>query len=200
MARDVLSTIRTEATIRFYFAGFAALLLLATFLLTASGCSESYEVLSRRDLDQAPAIVEVIRDNIGYSRGQLLFITVPTIQGKVRVTRGAAQVLAVFGDDQRWHAPESGLPEMIASIDYRFPSSTQLMGGKLRLSQNLGMREKLDRPYQNVIWLRVGKRGDWIITEVAFETDPITVRTAAYRVVERGYTLILESGALLKVK
>ncbi|MHA1568028.1 MAG: hypothetical protein ACTSXZ_01040 [Alphaproteobacteria bacterium] len=177
-------------------------LLLAAFgllLFAPAGCSKQVDVLEKKDIDKLPALVQVVRRNLGYQLDDLLLVLIPTLEEKVRVTRTSAEVI-VYLRKNKWLAPAEGQQAELLSIDYRFPTISEIERDGIYIRSSLGLRERVQGQRADVLWFRVGQQHSMINTEIAFDTQPVTVHKATYYPADNGFTAILEAAATLKIR
>jgi len=174
-------------------------LCVAALGVSVLGCAPKLEVLETADLDQLPALVRVENKYAGYDPDDVLLVLIPLQSGLVRITRSAATVLAVKHPGKDWQIPGPDQLKEIDSIFYTFPLETELEREAIVLPHDLGPRVNLRGPL-NLLWFRVGLTGQMFNVEVAFETNPVTIRKVSYRSADNGTAVLLETGATLKVR
>ena len=178
---------------------FALCLAVLTGLLF--GCTKQFEVLSERELDRLPVVIQLGGSVPGFQTGDTLLALVPGIYGKISHNRGLAEVIAIYNQTKKqWQSLGEGQPWQLRSLDYKFATVDSLNLSGIIFSANLGRREPVNDRLNKAIWVRSCHAGSSLIIEVAFGTDPLTVRKIQYLPSVDGLTVDLQKGSLLQVR
>ncbi|NLH47931.1 MAG: hypothetical protein GX444_04920 [Myxococcales bacterium] len=165
------------------------------------GCAKQFEVLSEREIDRLPVIIQLGGSVPGFQTGDTLLALVPAIYSKTSHSRGLAEVIAVYNQTKKqWQSLGEGNPWQLRSLDYKFATIDSLNLSGILLPGNLGRREPVNDRLNKAIWVRTCHTGSSLIIEVAFGTEPLTVRKIQYQPSVDGLTVELEKGSLLQVR
>jgi len=177
------------------------LIVLVVFALALAACQKKeMEVIEQGGLDQAPVIAQVINPTVGYSGGEILLLLAPKDTGHVRITRSNAPVLAVLDISRPWKEPNEKQGKQIESFKYVFDAPADLERHDVEVPTKLGAKIAGGEQAGQLQWFRFSRQEDFLNVEAAFNTDPLTVRKVKYRVMDDGYTIVVESGSRLTMK
>ncbi len=175
----------------------------AILLLGLLACKEreTLDVLATLELDRIPVIAQVTAASSGHEQNSYLLVMIDATKYHVRNTRSIAQVVAIYQTrTRRWVPAAAGSPSVLYATDYLLAGVIGMSLDHIVLPDGLSDKHKLPGAVGDPIWVKAGRRGEFINIEVAFNVDPLTIRKVSYNPAKDGLSLSLESGATLHVR
>jgi len=159
------------------------------------------EIVGEEDLHSVPVLLVTGPNDFGYYENEILLALLPTITGKVRVTRDKAHVLAVYhAEAEQWRSPDSERDRELPSIAYRFATLDLLMTLGLNLEGEAERYHRLADQAGEAAWLHASSIGIFFHLEVGLKTEPPLLLKVTYQPEKHGGAVVMEQGAQLTVR